>query len=71
MKLLESLKKFNDMVLKENKKLETIYNSLIKEAEDEDLDIEDTAAGDDCIGDDCEDTSKEDDVEGKKKETKK
>ena len=44
MKLLESLKQYNKLVLKENAKLKSIYESLLKESgeEDEDVKVEET-----------------------------
>ena len=39
MKLLESLKQYNKLVLKENAKLKSIYESLLKESGEEDEDI--------------------------------
>lgn len=58
MKLLDVMRQYNKAVLRENAKLKSIYNTLIREAQTDGLDVSDVAECDvaECDGENCEGT---------------
>lgn len=61
MKFLNILKEYNNAIIKENKRLKSIYNTLLRESED---DLECVDETDDDVLNDCV-ISEKDDVESK------